>query len=171
MLYDFHHGQNARKPGSVHATYIVDGKPRKLQEVGLNEDSRNGEDEHMQSSPFMSSSMPQEGAEEDTLPVRKITLAREEDLEGRRSNEIVNPRSLDMLKTDLMPMATSRQKRFRAHLLHTYLQFGGQSDKGLCSILIQIMSCVQLSDRQRISKYCQIVIVPYSKSTQARILL
>lgn len=96
MLYDFHHRQNARKPGSVNATYIVDGKLGKAKNRSVNGESRDGDDEHMQSSPFMSSSMPQDGAEEDSIPIGRIALAREEDLEGRKSCENENLRSRGM---------------------------------------------------------------------------
>ena len=41
-----------------------------------------GEDAHMQSSPFMSSSMPQPGEEEEQVAVKTVTLCREEDQEG-----------------------------------------------------------------------------------------
>jgi DNA polymerase delta subunit 3 len=85
MLYDFHNKQNAKKPESIHATYLLSGTKRK------EEPSTNGEvkkdvdgDNYMQSSPFMSSSMPQPGDEQSTAesPVLSITLVREEELES-----------------------------------------------------------------------------------------
>ena len=80
MLYDFHHQQNSRKPGSVHGIYLVSGmktvKPAVAVSGGHIQD---GEDSFMQSSPFMSSSMPQA---ENTPSTKVVTLVREEQLEG-----------------------------------------------------------------------------------------
>jgi len=86
MLYDFHQKQNAKKPGTIHATYLLSGTKRPEDPVPLNGDAKkDGEDDYMQSSPFMDSSMPQ--AEDGTgeSSVLSITLVREEDLEGRES--------------------------------------------------------------------------------------
>lgn len=82
MLYDFHQKQTSKKPGSVHATYLVDGVSKFTNEPNVNGHQKDGEDMHMQSSPYMNSSMPQEENEEDRIPTRSIVLAREEDLEG-----------------------------------------------------------------------------------------
>jgi DNA polymerase delta subunit 3 len=82
MLYDFHHKQNAKRPGSVHATYLVSGvQAGKSESKGV---QKKDEDVHMQSSPFMSSSMPNQDEEEpQSQPeMRVITLTREEHLEG-----------------------------------------------------------------------------------------
>jgi len=84
MLYDFHQKQNAKKPGSIHATYLLSGTKRPEDLVPLNGDAKkDGEDDYMQSSPFMSSSMPQPEDGTGESSVLSITLAREEDLEGR----------------------------------------------------------------------------------------
>lgn len=83
MLYEFHHGQNLKKPGSVHATYLLDGAWYPVVESQMNGAQQDGEDVHMQSSPYMSSSMPQESNEEDALSSRGILLARQENLEGK----------------------------------------------------------------------------------------
>ncbi len=83
MLYEFHRTQNARKPGCLHASYLVGGvrKPQTNSSTnGIN--GRNGEDISMQSSSFLSSSMPEQEEEIEKIPVTTITLAREEDLEG-----------------------------------------------------------------------------------------
>lgn len=85
MLYEFHRVQNSRKLGSVYATYLLDGVPNNVVESSVNGHQEQGEDVHMQSSPYMNSSMPQESNEEDAVPSRKIMLAREEDLEGREA--------------------------------------------------------------------------------------
>ncbi|KAL8862117.1 MAG: hypothetical protein Q9178_001572 [Gyalolechia marmorata] len=70
-------------PGSVHAVYLVTGftipvRPTDLPQI----EQADGEDAHMQSSPFMSSSMPQQEDEEEHLAVKTVTLCREEDLEA-----------------------------------------------------------------------------------------
>jgi DNA polymerase delta subunit 3 len=82
MLYDFYQKQNAKKPGTIHATYLLSGTKRPEDLIPLNGDAKkDGEDDYMQSSPFMNSSMPQlEGTGESS--VLSITLVREEDLEG-----------------------------------------------------------------------------------------
>lgn len=82
MLYEFHHLQNSRKPASVYATYVVDGVPLACKEPKFNGHHQDGVDVHTQSSPYMSSSMPQDQMEEDSIPSKKIVLAREDDLEG-----------------------------------------------------------------------------------------
>ncbi|TVY44426.1 DNA polymerase delta subunit [Lachnellula occidentalis] len=86
MLYDFHSQQNAKRPEAVHATYLVSGTKRKETPVETNGGAKtDGEDDYMQSSPFMSSSMPQ--PEEDTgeTSVLSISLVREEELDDLRS--------------------------------------------------------------------------------------
>ena len=86
MLFDFHQTQNSRKPGTVHATYLLDGVSLPSYELTVNGTQSDGEDVHMRSSPYMSSSMPQEGHDEKRIPTRKVMLAREEDLEGKDKN-------------------------------------------------------------------------------------
>ncbi|OCL03189.1 hypothetical protein AOQ84DRAFT_368588 [Glonium stellatum] len=81
MLYDFHQKQNARKPGSVHATYLLTGKkhPNTSQHAsGML--SQDGEDSSMQSAPFMSS-IPEPESPTETISVTSIILVKEEDLE------------------------------------------------------------------------------------------
>ncbi|CAO1601614.1 CDC27 protein [Xanthoria calcicola] len=74
--------QNSKKPGSVHAVYLVTGYVYPLTPTSSAQyEQADGEDAHMQSSPFMSSSMPQQDEEEEQLAVKTITLCREEDLE------------------------------------------------------------------------------------------
>jgi DNA polymerase delta subunit 3 len=108
MLYDFHNQQNAKKPGTIHATYLLSGTKRREAPVVTNGGvKQDGEDQYMQSSPFMSSSMPQ--PEEDTgeSSVLTISLVREEDLESNG----VFPHSLG-------PMLTFHQRStvpVRAH--------------------------------------------------------
>ena len=86
MLYEFYQYQTSKKPGSVHATYLLSGT---FSPVGVNSNSNrgqeDGEDARMQSSPFVSSqARPQEELE--NLPsVTLVTLVREEQLEGKIS--------------------------------------------------------------------------------------
>ncbi|KAK2877209.1 hypothetical protein FQN49_001333 [Arthroderma sp. PD_2] len=84
MLYEFHRSENERKPKSVHATYLITGicgyiKPTPLNGNRLKKD---GEDEVMQSSPFMSSqpAQPEAVEAEDTPTMTSIMLVREEEL-------------------------------------------------------------------------------------------
>ncbi|USP78885.1 hypothetical protein yc1106_06159 [Curvularia clavata] len=95
MLFEFHKTQNARKPNSVHATYIVTGTPRRTAHANGSK-QRKGEDTDMRSSPVMSS-MPEPEEDEDSnyatnsddenTPAPKgvketqILLVREEELE------------------------------------------------------------------------------------------
>lgn len=96
MLAEFHKTQNARKPKSVHATYLLTGTPRNSeQNNGFK--IRKGEDTDMRSSPFISSMPDQEedgesdyasdSDDEDTPAPRgvketQVLLIREEELEG-----------------------------------------------------------------------------------------
>jgi DNA polymerase delta subunit 3 len=83
MLYDFYDSQSKRKPGSVYATYLVAGTKK----VEQKQNGVNGHDEdvHMPSSPppFSSSMLePSQQSEPEAMPVRIITLVREESLEA-----------------------------------------------------------------------------------------
>lgn len=83
MLYDFHQKQNAKKPGSVHATYLLIGRPRPdLSQHTNGTHIQDGADSIMQGSPPVSSMPEREETEEEVVPVTKITLATEEKLEG-----------------------------------------------------------------------------------------
>lgn len=83
MLFDFHNHQNAKKPGTIHATYLVSGTKRKETAPAItNGGAKDGEDDYMQSSPFMSSSMPQPEEGTGETSVLSISLVREEELEG-----------------------------------------------------------------------------------------
>lgn len=88
MLYEFHRVENSKNPQSVNATYLVTGIQAHARLHALNgrvkDGVKDGDDEIMQSSPFMSSQVAQQedGAENDDIPVTAITLVREEDLSG-----------------------------------------------------------------------------------------
>jgi DNA polymerase delta subunit 3 len=97
MLYDFHAHENGKKPGSVHATYLLSGM-RKVNEQPALTNGQHGaghEDEPVPSSPppFTSSmlqSSQQNGDSEDTdvSTIRTITLVREESLDGMSSCQL-----------------------------------------------------------------------------------
>ncbi|KAF2494218.1 hypothetical protein BU16DRAFT_551037 [Lophium mytilinum] len=83
MLFDFYTKQNAKRPGSVNASFWVTGKKRPLSSQHTNgKISQDGEDSFMQSSPFPSS-MPdrEEEVVENTRPVESHIIVREEELE------------------------------------------------------------------------------------------
>lgn len=84
LLYEFYHHQSSRKPGSVHATYLLSGKQSKLGQTsatGVGQSSF--EDAHIQSSPFMSSAIPPGDDAEAVPSVMVIALVREQDLDGK----------------------------------------------------------------------------------------
>lgn len=85
MLYDFHRTENAKRPGSVHATYVITG----IQKAAEKQPATNGhpmkdgrDDDIMQSSPYLSSSMPQQDTLHEPVETVSMILAREEDLAG-----------------------------------------------------------------------------------------
>ncbi|KAL8699139.1 MAG: hypothetical protein Q9224_001548, partial [Gallowayella concinna] len=74
--------QNSKKPGSVHAVYLITGFIVPTTSAASTQvEQANGEDTHMRSSPFMSSSMPQRQDDEEQSDVKTITICREEDLQ------------------------------------------------------------------------------------------
>ncbi|KAL9070314.1 MAG: hypothetical protein Q9157_005860 [Trypethelium eluteriae] len=75
--------QNARKASSVHATYLITGTRNPQQPAQTNGVHSQDEDSLMQSDTFMSSSAPEPdaGTGEESIPVKSIMLAKEEDLE------------------------------------------------------------------------------------------
>ncbi|KAI9665562.1 MAG: hypothetical protein M1831_001705 [Alyxoria varia] len=92
MLYEFHRSQNARKPGCVHATYLISGVS-KPQQAGQDK-KPNGvhfqqdEDTMMNDDSLMSSGVPDAGAEEqymsEKISVMSVTLVQEHHLEEAR---------------------------------------------------------------------------------------
>lgn len=79
MLFEFHRQQNAKKPGSIHATYLLCGIRRKEETSAITVE-KDGDDVHMQNSPFMSS-MPHMEGEQEVTAVQTIILVKEEDLD------------------------------------------------------------------------------------------
>lgn len=81
MLFDFHQKQNAKKPKSVHATYLITGTKRVAKQAnGANTQQDN--DTVMQGSSFMSSMPDSEEAVEEPIKKTTILLVREEELES-----------------------------------------------------------------------------------------
>ncbi|KAF2248777.1 hypothetical protein BU26DRAFT_518989 [Trematosphaeria pertusa] len=84
MLYEFHSKQNAKKPKSVHATYLLTGKKRSSEHSnGIK--GKDGEDTVMRSSPYMSSMPEPEAPAEEPVSKTSIVLAREEELEKTKA--------------------------------------------------------------------------------------
>lgn len=92
MLFDFYKRENAKKAGSIHATYLVSGV-RQAVEMPSTSPSQNGTSGNMDvdsdvppSSPPMSSSMPaasqDNGGCVENVSVLTVTLVREEELAG-----------------------------------------------------------------------------------------
>ena len=89
MLYEFHRKEKAKKPGSVHATYLITGIRRVESAPALTNGvhSQDGEDTVMQSSPLLpSSSMPKPDATmEEPALIRSVMLVKEEHLDQAKS--------------------------------------------------------------------------------------
>jgi len=115
MLYDFHKNQNAKKPGTIHATYLISGTKR-IDETtpkpgGIKKD---GEDDYMASSSFMSSSMPQpeEGTGESS--VLSITLVKEENLEGRYTPSPVRSTGINHNIQQELKLNTTKYSQYKS---------------------------------------------------------
>lgn len=89
MLYEFHRKQNAKKPGSVHATYLIAGTRKVVATtIQTNGDhSQDGEDTVMQSSPVLpsSSAVQSDGMPEESTFIRTLTLVKQEHLEKAKA--------------------------------------------------------------------------------------
>lgn len=75
MLFDFHKTQNARKPNSVHATYLVAGT-RVPEPLVPRQDDGDVD---------MNSSLPEVDSIPEQLPVLTVSLVREDLLNGTTS--------------------------------------------------------------------------------------
>ncbi|CAI7575198.1 unnamed protein product [Penicillium crustosum] len=84
ILFEFHRNENAKKPQTVHATYVISGI-QKVPESAPTNGHAGDEDEMMQSSPYLPSSMPNQDAASDSIRTTSIVLAREEDLEDAKA--------------------------------------------------------------------------------------
>ncbi|PYH96422.1 hypothetical protein BO71DRAFT_349003 [Aspergillus ellipticus CBS 707.79] len=87
MLYDFHHSENNKKPNSVNATYIVTGMQKAPDSTSATNGAGDSFDSNgiPQSSPYISSSMPNQDTAEDDIAISSVLLVREEDLEDAKS--------------------------------------------------------------------------------------
>lgn len=84
MLYEFHRVQNKKKPGSLHATYLISGVRREeVASQSLAKKSINVDNLHQSISYLCSSSPPPEDTQK--IPVTTISLVREEILDEERS--------------------------------------------------------------------------------------
>lgn len=85
MLYDFHHGENSKKPNSVNATYLITGIQKSPTPTtnGAHANGDDHEDDVMASSPYLPSSMPNQDTAAGDIVTTSVILTREEDLEGR----------------------------------------------------------------------------------------
>ncbi|KAJ5488673.1 hypothetical protein N7539_003563 [Penicillium diatomitis] len=84
ILYEFHRTENAKRPHSVHATYVISGVQKPTAPPATNGHTKD-EDEVMQSSPYLPSSMPNQEAASDVVSIASILLVREEDLEDAKA--------------------------------------------------------------------------------------
>ncbi|GAB1201237.1 hypothetical protein APSETT444_010626 [Aspergillus pseudonomiae] len=132
MLYDFHHNENSKKPQSVNATYIVTGV-QKAPAPATNGHA-NGEenrDDVFPSSPYLSSSMPNQDSTPDTVPMASILLVREEDLEDAKSTfEFISSIYIYSLQQtvlqDLNVLTDVNREMVSNHSQEDPLEYGGQ---------------------------------------------
>lgn len=141
MLYQFHHEQTKKRPGSVHATYLVGGVQRVTDLVSTNGAQKvEDQDAHMPSSPYMSSSMPHQDGTEEEPTVRSITLVTEEQLEGKFSRPPTNLAAcrLEMWVLSHGQMLTgdseAKAQYAAVHSVHIY---------SLEPIIIQVTLCLE----------------------------
>jgi DNA polymerase delta subunit 3 len=75
MLYDFHKWQNGKRPGSVHATYLVYGT-KKDEQASTQPQPTQDDDVDMMSS------IPEPEEDDDMVPVWTLSLVPEDRLKG-----------------------------------------------------------------------------------------
>ena len=100
MLYEFHTHENKKKPGSVYAAYLLYGTQNAKPSNANGDIHQDGEDITMASSPFLSSSMPQDEDTTEVPPVKVMTVVREENLEGVTSEDITRPTETTLMLFD-----------------------------------------------------------------------
>lgn len=74
MLFEFHKSQNAKKPGAIHATYLVYGTKKPGSHEGVSQEDGDVE---------MTSSMPDVDSVHEEVPVVTMSLVPEESLGGK----------------------------------------------------------------------------------------
>ncbi|OJJ88456.1 uncharacterized protein ASPGLDRAFT_54511 [Aspergillus glaucus CBS 516.65] len=132
MLYDFHHNENSKKPNSVNATYVITGVQHPSEPHATNGDAHESDgDDIMQSSPYISSSMPNQDAAADTVTGSSIILVREEDLEDAkltfRSISSIHVYSLQpAVLQDLNVLTDVSHETLAAYAHEDPLEFGKQ---------------------------------------------
>ena len=86
MLYEFHHKQNTKKAGSVHATYLITGTQRPSLTNGVHNPEDGADNTVSSSLPLPSSSMPGPDGEDEVedVPRKSMLLVREEHLAEAR---------------------------------------------------------------------------------------
>ena len=89
MLYDFHRVHNTRKPGCLHATYLVAGLRKQLPKRNAIGKQPNGTHSQDEDSPMLDSDLPSSSAPEQSMEqtqdipsITSVTLVKEEDLES-----------------------------------------------------------------------------------------
>lgn len=78
MLYEFHKWQNDKKPGSLHATYLVYGTMKKV-------DQRQDEDVEMSGT---QTSEDDHAPFSDEVATQTLSLVKEEQLQGKQSYKL-----------------------------------------------------------------------------------
>ncbi|GKZ58720.1 hypothetical protein AnigIFM49718_004549 [Aspergillus niger] len=85
MLFDFHRNENSKKPNSVNATYIITGVQKAPETPSTTNGAQDSFDGIPQSSPYISSSMPNQDVATDEIAMSSVVLVREEDLEDAKT--------------------------------------------------------------------------------------
>lgn len=75
MLYEFHRNQNAKRPGAVHATYLVYGTKKATNPPSESQDGADGDIE-------MSSSAMEVDSLTEVVPASVVSLVPEDQLKG-----------------------------------------------------------------------------------------
>ncbi|KAL4807571.1 DNA polymerase subunit Cdc27 [Aspergillus unguis] len=116
MLYDFHRNENAKRPSSINATYVVTGIPKPAEPAtnGAANGSGDNDDSITPSGPYISSSMPNQEDSDNQIPVSTVLLAREEDLEGK------------LLREDLNVLTDANREMLVNHSQEDPLEYGKQ---------------------------------------------
>ncbi|KAJ5497335.1 hypothetical protein N7463_009322 [Penicillium fimorum] len=130
ILFEFHRNENAKKPQTVHATYVISGIQKAPDQAPTNGHADNGDD-MMESSPYLPSSMPNQDTDSDSIRTTSIVLAREEDLEDAKSTfqsiSIIHVYSLEPTALpDLNVLVDSNREIARTHGQEDPLEFGKQ---------------------------------------------
>lgn len=125
MLYEFYSTQTTKKPGSINATYLLDGVPRTPEEPNANGHQQDGEDMHMQSSPFMSSPIPHQEDQVEAVPWSSVILAKEEDIEGEMGMQSMGRVSPPPLECPLLKICSGKGV-LQTNQFHTYSQLGAE---------------------------------------------